>query len=212
MIFGDKRQRLGDKLAKTLVVKGNPPKNGVPAEPPKTVKTLFVGVGILVGFWVVGYALFERAPHNYESTDGLVQITAPFSWNQLRTWQQSNQDSTLEVYDPSGETVVQVITETKEELDFISLGKFAELVTSILVSNLSQPVTVDNPIQTTLNGYPAIQYEIHGILDNDEVFYLHTSIEGKYHYHQVVGFTLSEKTSTLKPKLQQIIESFKELH
>ena len=53
MIFGDKRQRLGDKLAKTLVVKGNPPKNGVPAEPPKIVKTFFVGVGILAGLWVV---------------------------------------------------------------------------------------------------------------------------------------------------------------
>jgi hypothetical protein len=87
MIFGDKRQRLGDKLAKTLVVKGNPPKNGVPADPPKIVKTFCVGFGILVGFWVIGYALLEEAPCNFESTDGLVQIRAPFSWDQLRTWQ-----------------------------------------------------------------------------------------------------------------------------
>ncbi len=87
MIFGDKRQRLGDKLAKTLVVKGNPPKNGVPADPPKIVKTFCVGFGILVGFWVIGYALLEEAPRNFESTDGLVQIRAPFSWDQLRTWQ-----------------------------------------------------------------------------------------------------------------------------
>jgi hypothetical protein len=143
--------------------------------------------------------LFERAPRNFESTDGLVQIRAPFSWDQLRTWQQSDQDSTLEVYDPSGETVVQVITETKEELGFISLGEFAELVTSIVISNLSRPVTIGNPIQTTLNGYPAIQYEIHGSVDNSRFTYLHTSLEGKRHYHQVIGFGPNEKISIIKP-------------
>jgi uncharacterized RDD family membrane protein YckC len=53
MILRDHRQRLGDRLAKTFVVTGNPPKNGVPAAPPKPVKTFCVGVGILAGLWVV---------------------------------------------------------------------------------------------------------------------------------------------------------------
>ena len=104
-----------------------------------------------------------------------------------------------------------VITETKEELGMISLNQFAELVANQLISNLSQVVSVSDPIQTTLNGREAIQYEIQGVVDGDRVIYLHTSVEGKRHYHQVIGFTLSEQKLSDKVHLQQIIESFKEL-
>lgn len=166
MIFGDRRQRLGDRLAKTIVVKGNPPKNGVPAEPPKPVKTFFVGMGILVGLGAVGYALFSKTPRNFESTDGLVQITAPMFWDNMTRYKQALQmeDSTLVICDESGEVWVMVITETKEELSRISLSQFAELVTDSIISNLSQMVSVSDPIQTTLNGSAAIQYEIQGIV------------------------------------------------
>lgn len=49
------------------------------------------------------------------------------------------------------------------------------------------------------------------LFDGDRVIYLHTSVEGKRHYHQVIGFTLSEQKFSDKVHLQQIIESFKEL-
>ena len=68
MALGWKRQRLGDKAAQTFVVKGNPPKNGVPDDHPAPVKRFFIGMGILVGlFGLLGglYAL------------GIGQIIAP---------------------------------------------------------------------------------------------------------------------------------------
>lgn len=213
VIFGEKRQRLGDKVAKTFVVKGNPPKNGVPAGPPKPVKTFFIGIGILVGLGAATFALFPGMPYKYESTDGLVQITAPILWDDMISDKKSLQmeDSTLVICDEPGDVWIMVITETKEELRMISLSQFAELVTNQIISNLSEVVSVSDPIQTTLSGHAAIQYEIQGEIDGDSVTYLHTSVEGKRHYHQIVGFTLTEQKLNDKIQLQQIIESFKEL-
>ena len=213
MIFGEKRQRLSDKVAKTFVVKGNPPTNGVPAGPPKPVKTFFIGMGILVGLGAVTFALFPNLPYKYESTDGLVQITAPILWDDMTEYKESLQmeDSTLVISDEPGDVWIMVITETKEELRMISLSQFTELVTNQIISNLSEIVSVSDPIQTTLNEHAAIQYEIQGVIDGDGVVYLHTSVEGKHHYHQIVAFTLGEQKFSDKAQLQQIVESFKEL-
>lgn len=213
MIFGDRRQRLGDKLAKTIVVKGNPPKDGVPAKPATPVKTFIVGMGILVGLGVIGYALFSKVPDNFESSDGLVQITAPILWDDMTRYKKTMQmeDSTLVICDDSGDVWVMVITETKEELSMISLSQFAEICAEQLISNLSKGVSVGDPIQVTLNGHRAIQYEIQGTVDGDRATYLHTSVEGKRHYHQIIGFTLREQKLSDKVQLRQIIESFKEL-
>ncbi len=213
MIFGDRRQRLGDKLAKTIVVKGNPPRGEVPAEPATPVKTFIIGMGILVGLGVVGYALYSKVPSNFESSDGLVQITAPMLWDDMTRYKATMQmeDSTLVICDGSGDVWVMVITDIKAELGMMSLSQFAEICTEQLIFNLSEVVSVGDPIQATLNGYAAVQYEIQGIVDGDRVTYLHTSIEGKRHYHQVIGFTLSAQKLSDKVQLQQIIESFKEL-
>ena len=227
VIFGEKRQRLGEKVAKTFVVKGNPPKNGVPAGPPKPVKTFFIGIGILVGLGAATFALFPSMPYKYESTDalfpgmpykyestdGLVQITAPILWDDMTRDKKSLQmeDSTLVICDEPGDVWIMIITETKEELRMIRLSQFAELVTNRIISNLSEVVSVSDPIQTTLSGHAAIQYEIQGAIDGDGVVYLHTSVEGKRHYHQVIGFTLREQKLSDKVQLQQIVKSFKEL-
>lgn len=213
MIFGEKRQRLSDKVAKTFVVKGNPPKNGVPAAPPKPVKTFFIGMGILVGLGAATFALFPNMPSKYESTDGLVQITAPILWDDMTHYKKSMQmeDSTLIICDEPGDVWITVITETKEELRMISLSQFAELSTAQMISNLSEIVSVSDPIETTLSGHAAIQYEIQGVIDGDGTVYLHTSVEGKHHYHQIIAFTLGEQKLSDNVELQQIVESFKEL-
>ena len=213
MILGTNRQRLGDKAAKTYVVKGNPPKNGIPAAPQRPVKTFFIGMGILVGLGTVAFAFLPQMPYDYESSDGLVQITASMAWDDMTNYKQTLQmeDATLVISDESGDLWVMVISETKEELGMITLNRFAKLTTDQIISNLSEIVLVGDPVQVTLDGHTAIQYEIQGAVDGDSVTYLHTSVESKRHYHQIIGFTLRTQRLSDKVQLQQIIESFKEL-
>lgn len=213
VILGNKRQRLGDKVAKTFVVKGNPPKNGVPSGPPKPIKTFFIGIAILGGLGAATFAFFSDMPYKYESTDGLVQITAPLTWDDMTRYKtlMEIEEASLVICDEPGDVCIMVITETKEELPMISLSQFSELVTNQLISNLSVVDSVSDPIQTTLSGHTAIQYKIQGTVDGDAAVYLHTSVEGKHHYHQIVVFTLGEQNLSDKIQFQQIIESFKEL-
>lgn len=215
LILGAKRQRLGDKVAKTFVVKGNPPKNGVPADPPKPIRTFFIGMGILVGLGTVGYAFLHHSPYYYVSSDGLVKITAPMTWYNMTDYKKTLQieDATLVIGDESSNLLVMVISETMWNLDMIPLNRFAKIATEPIISNLSEVVSISDPIPVTLDGHAAIQYEIQGAVDGDSFTYLHTSVKTNNHYHQIIGigFTLRTPRLSDKVQLQQIIESFKAL-
>ena len=213
VILGGKRQRLSDKVAKTYVVKGNPPKDGIPAAPPRPVKTFLIGMGILVGLGTVGFAFLPQMPYGYTSSDGLVQITAPLTWDDMTNYKQTLQmeDATLVISDESRDLWVMVISKTKEELGMIPLNRFDKLTTDQIISNLSEVVSVGDPVQVTLDGHTAIQYEIQGVVESDNVTYLHTSVESKHHYHQIVGFTMRTQRLSDKLQLQKIVESFKEI-
>lgn len=208
MIFGDKRQRLGDKVAKTLVVKGNPPKDDVPAAPPKRVRTFFIGTGILVGCVVVTVYFLEGVPKSLESDDGLVEITVPWTWDELGPAERLSENTTLEVVGDFDDTVIMVITEPRKELNEVGMDlvSLSEIVTDGIIANLSEPVTVQEPNHITLDRLPAIQREFYGVIDNEIIMYLHTYVESEDYYHQIIGFSTDKED---KAKLQQIIESFR---
>ena len=214
VILGAKRQRLGDRVAKTFVVKGNPPKDGVPVEPPRTVKTFFIGMGILVGLGTVVFTFIPKMPYIYESSDGLVQITAPLTWDNMTDYKKTLQieHATLVIVNETGDLCVMVISETKEEVGMITLNRFAKLTSDHIISTFSEVVLASDPVQGTLDGNTSVQYEIQANVDGDSVTYLHTSVVSKRHYHQIIGFTTRTQSLSDKVQLQQIIESFKELH
>ena len=115
-IFGAKRQRVGDKLARTLVVKQEP--GEVVAKDWSAYKTLAI-FGIL---FALGYvpSLFFNQNQTLEkvvkSIDGKVQVTVPSSWTESS---ELNDDAVLEVGNVWDELFLIVILENKR--DFISV-------------------------------------------------------------------------------------------
>ena len=63
----------------------------------------------------------------------------------------------------------------------------------------------------TVNGRPALQYEIRATIDKIKVVYLHTTVDGKDFFHQVIGWTRPSSLEKNRPILDSILNSLKEI-
>ncbi len=61
----------------------------------------------------------------------------------------------------------------------------------------------------SIDGKPAVQYEIRGRVDGVPVVYLHTTVQGTDNYYQVVGWTRADGYEENKATLKAIAESFR---
>ena len=62
-----------------------------------------------------------------------------------------------------------------------------------------------------VDGNEAVQYEIQGTVDKIKVAYLHVTVEGKDHFHQVLAWTLLSMLEKNRPMLESVIDSFQEI-
>lgn len=70
----------------------------------------------------------------------------------------------------------------------------------------------ENPRPTqadAVGGYPTIQYEIRGTLDDNEIVYLHTTVFVEDMVYQVVGWTTESAYADHQDELQEVISSFR---
>jgi hypothetical protein len=141
------------------------------------------------------------------STDGVSQISIPASWsvdNQLK------KDAELQVSDRVEEMYVIVLSESKSDFPAnVTLDNHAELTRGIVVGNLTSPQST-TPVRMTINGNQAVQNEIRGTMNNVNLVYLHTTVETPKYFHQIVAWTLPSRYDKNRPKLLEVIQSFKE--
>jgi hypothetical protein len=82
------------------------------------------------------------------------------------------------------------------------------------LGTLTKSMTYSNkvgPTSLTINGNPAIQYEVRGEIKNINVVYLHTTVDTPQHFQQIVAWTLQSTYDDKKDILQNVVESFKEI-
>ncbi|HAS53559.1 MAG: hypothetical protein A2X56_11040 [Nitrospirae bacterium GWC2_57_13] len=142
-----------------------------------------------------------------KSADGLTQITVPKDWKEMKNL---NAEASIQAALARQELYVIVITESKEDFDKMTVNKYSELTRASILEALSS--AKEEKVGTmTIAGRQALQYKIQGSIDNLKVVYLHTTVEGKGHFHYVLAWTLKSKYEKGKDVLQQVIKSFKEI-
>jgi hypothetical protein len=146
-------------------------------------------------------------PTAITADDGKSQVTVPGTWQKLSNL---NDEADLQAGYPRQEQYLIVLTESKVDLVDIDLEAYAELILQKLTHNLQSP-QISEPRNLTINGRPAIQYEVRGIVKNLNVVYWLTSVEGAKHFHQVLAWTLASKVEANQPVLREVIESFHEV-
>jgi hypothetical protein len=104
---------------------------------------------------------------------------------------------------------VVVLSENRLDFDDMSLEKNSEITRKGLLEGSKSPQTSE-PRKLTVNGSPALQYEIRAIVDNLHIVYLHTTVETAENYHQILAWSLRSRFEKAKPVFQDLIASFRE--
>ena len=203
-IFGFKKQRMGDKLARILVVKQEP--GEVVAKGMSAYRTLAI-FGILFALGYVPWLIFNQnqTPEKVvKSIDGQVQVTVPSGWTKLS---ELNDDAVLEVGNVWDELFLIVILENKRDFISMDLDYYSRITTEGIVSDL-ESAEKSQPFELLIHNNRAIQYEIRGIFDDLHVAYLHTSVENGQNYYQVIAWTLNSQFHDKESILREVIQSF----
>jgi hypothetical protein len=140
------------------------------------------------------------------STDGHSQITVPSDW---KTSTELNAKASIQAADEKNDMYVVVMTDDKANYSSMSLEDHSSQTLGAL-TRATTDVNKEGPTSLTINGDPALQYEVSGVSSNVKVVYLHTTVETDEHFQQIIVWTTQTQYNKRKDLLQNIIQSFKE--
>ena len=198
------------------------------APPPKKKGLSVVGIlGIVFGIMLVAvlacgglifFAVRQMAVDSTElvvreTRDGVASLQLPKNWTPL-TGAHANPEASLQMGNLFAETYALVLSETKVEVSSVmgdaTLDEYSDLIINNMVA--STPGFSGTPkVLTPLNGMPAYHFQVRGTIEGNPVVFFGVVIEGKQHFHQVLCWTLRDRETTNKAKLDSVIQSFREL-
>lgn len=147
-------------------------------------------------------------PTDLENAATGVQITVPDGWRIAREGLRRNADI-YAVY-PSRDLYAMVLSERAAVLSQFDLEDNATQYRRLIRSELDDYEGEDRLGTSSVDGKPAVQYEIRGRVDGVPVVYLHTTIKGADSYYQVVGWTTEDGYEANEEVLKAIAQSFRE--
>jgi hypothetical protein len=136
------------------------------------------------------------------SADRLTQVILPAGWREA----DRPAGVQLNIENPSKDIHVFIHTVSKPK--DMSFAQYSESARDNLKNYLTSG-QVTQTANTTVNGSPAIQYEIQGISGKNDVQYLLTIVDSPKSFFQITGWTLRPKFEQNRNELQQIVQSFK---
>jgi hypothetical protein len=143
----------------------------------------------------------------FYSDDGISELSAPTTWSPRANFGKS---ATLRITDGGQDSYLLVISYLPQEIKPTTLPTFAQRLTTALRDNLSKG-KMSEPRQLTINGRPAVEYEVSGYVGDAQIVYLSTVLEGKRAtYHHLITWTSEESYSTNRGTMREIVASFRE--
>ncbi|PNQ82152.1 RDD family protein [Paenibacillus sp. F4] len=212
------RQRIGDLAAGTYVVKV---RDLEPISKKTMKRSLFIfftamvilgasfvnAIFILADSYVPPEAPVSKKEQSYVSKDGRFQISAPLDWS---TDPDREKITDIAIFNPYIQKSVAVVSNSKKELGNVTLQHYTKKIQYNMTKefNLS---TVGPSSNTTIHGYPAIEFTIKGQKDVNHYVTHVAIIETEKDYYQVLGYAPASKDGRLKQELHDIIYSFREV-
>ena len=165
-------------------------------------------VFVVLSFFISGCSMLNPKPLVVTSDDGSSQLTVPGNWTKQTGL---NKEATLQVANPREEVYAIIIRENKT--DFPS-DTTIDTVAGLAQDNLRKVLTspeVSATNSTTIGGFPAKQFDAGGTISGLKAKYLYAIVESPSSYYQIMTWTLYDRYDKNKPKLQEVINSFKEV-
>lgn len=141
------------------------------------------------------------------SANGRFRLTVPGGWEVEKDL---NDAADLQASYRGSDMYIVVLSESKEDLHDMSLEGHSKLTRDALMKTV-QDSTITGPFALTVDGHPAVQYEIRGAVNHVNVVYLHTTVESPKYFHQILAWTVPSRFDANKPTLEQVTEKFHEM-
>lgn len=160
---------------------------------------LFLAIALAAG------SLFAADTRRMQASDEKTEIVVPANWDVLEL----NDAAEIEVGNEKDEAYLIVLNELKDDLAGWNLDKHSRVTLGRLLSGLDNPA-VTGPKSITINGSPAVQYEIKGAADGRNIVYIHTTIDGPKYFSQILAWTLASRAESVRPQLLKAVTTFRE--
>jgi len=141
------------------------------------------------------------------SEDKLLQVTVPEGWQKQTDL---HQEAEIQTGNPKKDLFLIVLSEAKMDFDNITYEDHSKLTREPLLKNLINAKLESGPKILTINGLPAVQYEISGSVDKIKIRYIHTTVDGAKQFHQILAWTLPSNFEKYHVELEAVVASFKE--
>ena len=223
MALGRKKQRLGDKLVETVVVKQKKDEVVRPDRPAsRTIIIFSLFLVLTYGSSLIQSSIDptsrfpsqneslqeDTTPKLVKSTDGRYQVTVPHNWMKLSDL---NEKASIAVGSTRNELYLIVLVQKKDGLDNINLESYSQSTRRFITSPLESDKT-SGPTELLILGNRAIQYEIRGISEGLGIVYLHSTAEDSQNFFQIIGYTaISNFSNENKIIFQEVIQSLQNI-
>lgn len=137
------------------------------------------------------------------NTDGLYTIAYP---DYMKPSKQTLHENAILEYNNRYRNIYSVVVRDEKELDFLdyqqknigNLKKFDLLLNPLVTDS----VFTENPT--------SILIELYGIMDEENIYYWHKTIESPKYYYQIIVWTRSmDRKQRYGPDIEKMIDSFK---
>jgi hypothetical protein len=140
------------------------------------------------------------------SDDGVSELMAPDSW---RTRPNIGRSAAIRLGDDAADSYLLVNSYFPHEVDAMPFPQFAERVSVALMKRLSSG-KISTPRHLSINGRPAVEYEVSGGSGDVPLVYLSTMVDGQQARHHLVAWTLTERYSANRDAMREVAASFRE--
>jgi hypothetical protein len=137
------------------------------------------------------------------------KLTVPDDWQQVDNL---NDTADIQIAQLRNDCYVIVFAERREDLQIANLADYSVLVRSSIQDHLLQAEARKTGLDS-LNHHAVIQYEIRGAMPDNRVpvVYLHTVVEGRHNYYQIVAWTTDQGYKANQGALKSIVNHFQEI-
>ena len=136
----------------------------------------------------------------------LAQLRLPAGWRQARDL---NEGASLQAINPLHGRHLIVISEALDDYAAgVTVHEHARVTLDLLTRGI-HVTTISQPQHRVIGGWDAVQFEIEGFHDNSWVKYLHTTINGRRAFHQVIAWSTQSRYE--RKVFEDLLEGFGEL-
>ena len=89
----------------------------------------------------------------------------------------------------------------------MTLQRHHQITRDAMLKKMTNASAIE-PVELTINGQAALQDEISGTQEGTNIVFLHTTVEGDKHFHQILAWTSKSRWDEHKEKLREVTELF----